>query len=136
MLYGCVGKETESYKDTLKMLNKMSTLSTRAAKLAGQRGDHKLEQQLLHNSTVSKVVSLICLAKLTDGFFLSAITLLVRANRLGFFWRECAPFINWSFLQSISCQLCISEVISNKLVLGFFQFKQLCITKITSKTLF
>ena len=69
MLYGCVGKETESYKDTLKMLNKMSTLSTRAAKLAGQRGDHKLEQQLLHNSTVSKVVSLICLTKFTDDVF-------------------------------------------------------------------
>ncbi|XP_076440469.1 uncharacterized protein LOC143279966 [Babylonia areolata] len=43
-------KETEQYRKTVELLTKMSGLSTRAAKLAGDRGDSGKERQLLHNA--------------------------------------------------------------------------------------
>ncbi|KAK7099764.1 coiled-coil and C2 domain-containing protein 1A-like [Littorina saxatilis] len=43
-------KQTEEYRTTVELLTKMSGLSARAAKLAGARGDTKMESQLLHNA--------------------------------------------------------------------------------------
>ncbi|KAL8578171.1 hypothetical protein ACOMHN_051726 [Nucella lapillus] len=45
-------KQTEQYRTTVELLTKMSGLSTRAAKLARDRGDLEKERQLLHNAKV------------------------------------------------------------------------------------